>query len=190
MNRAERPTGEHRPDRAGGDPDLPGPPSSDVGEPAGRHRVTSGRGAPPSGLGEPAGDHPRDPDVPADGAPTPSSGVAPAEPAVPPEPGGAPPVRPSRPASAGIVRRTRISGTWVAVIVAFIVLVFILVFVLQNQTGATVRFLGFSGTLPLGVAIMFATIAGALLVALVGTARILQLRRRVRRSDHSPSRVH
>ena len=85
--------------------------------------------------------------------------------------------------SAGIVRHTRISGTWVAVVVAAVVLVFLLVFILQNQAGATVRFLGAVGTLPLGVAMLFAAIAGALLVALIGTARILQLRRRVRRID-------
>lgn len=85
--------------------------------------------------------------------------------------------------SAGIVRRTRISGTWVAVVVAAVVLVFLLVFILQNQAGVTVRFLGAEGTMPLGVAMLFAAIAGALLVALIGTARILQLRRRVRRSN-------
>jgi uncharacterized integral membrane protein len=96
-------------------------------------------------------------------------------------PGTGPAGRPL-PTSAGITRRTRISGTWVAVIVAAIVLVFLLVFILQNPAGATVRFLGFYGTLPLGVALLFATIAGALLVALAGTARILQLRRRVKRS--------
>jgi uncharacterized integral membrane protein len=90
----------------------------------------------------------------------------------------------SAPSTAPVVRRTRISGTWVAIVVAAIVLVFLLVFILQNQDNATVSFLGFSGTLPLGVALLFATIAGALLVALVGTARILQLRRRVRRLDH------
>jgi uncharacterized integral membrane protein len=91
---------------------------------------------------------------------------------------------PVRPSSSKIVKRTRISGTWVAVVVAAIVLIFLLIFILQNQATATVRFLGFSGSLPLGVAMLFATIAGALLVALIGTARILQLRRRVRRIDH------
>ena len=79
------------------------------------------------------------------------------------------------------IKRTRISGTWVAVIVAAIVLIFLLVFILQNLTTVTVQFLGFSGSLPLGVAMLFAAIAGAILVALIGTARILQLRRFARR---------
>jgi uncharacterized integral membrane protein len=79
------------------------------------------------------------------------------------------------------IKRTRVSGTWVAVIVAAIVLIFLLVFILQNLTTVTVQFLGFSGSLPLGVAMLFAAIAGAILVALIGTARILQLRRFARR---------
>jgi uncharacterized integral membrane protein len=89
--------------------------------------------------------------------------------------------RPEPVSSAPVIRPTRISGTWIAVIVAAVVLIFLLVFILQNLTTVTVNFLGFSGSLPLGVAILFAAIAGAILIALVGTARILQLRRFARR---------
>lgn len=77
--------------------------------------------------------------------------------------------------------RTRISGAWVAVLVAVVGLVFLLIFILQNLSRASVSFLGFGGTLPMGVAMLFAAIAGALLIALVGSARILQLRRGARR---------
>ena len=77
--------------------------------------------------------------------------------------------------------RTRIGGIWVAVIVAAWVLVFFLIFVLQNPTRVDVFFLGAAGTLPLGVAMLFAAIAGALVVALIGSARIIQLRRTARR---------
>ncbi|KAA5838150.1 LapA family protein [Saccharopolyspora hirsuta] len=73
--------------------------------------------------------------------------------------------------------RTRTGGIWVSVVVAAVVLVFLLVFILQNSDGVTVHFLWMAGNLPLGVAMLFAVLAGALLVALVGTARILQLRR-------------
>lgn len=79
------------------------------------------------------------------------------------------------------IRRTRLSGTWVAVIVAVIVLIFLLVFILENLDSVTVRFFGAAGTLPLGVGLLFAAVAGALLVVLVGSARILQLRRAHRR---------
>lgn len=79
------------------------------------------------------------------------------------------------------LKPTRISGTWVAVLASIVVLIVLLVFILQNLTGATIHFLGVSGTLPLGVALLFAAIAGAILVALVGAARIMQLRRQAKR---------
>ncbi|SFB60445.1 Uncharacterized integral membrane protein [Amycolatopsis marina] len=79
-------------------------------------------------------------------------------------------------------KRTRISGVWVAVVVATVLLIFLLVFILQNLDPATVHFLGVSGSLPLAVAMLFSAIAGALLVALVGGARILQLRKENRSS--------
>ena len=66
-------------------------------------------------------------------------------------------------------------------IVAAWVLVFLLIFVLQNPDRVNVFFLGAAGTLPLGVAMLFAAVAGALVVALIGSARIIQLRRTTRR---------
>jgi len=85
--------------------------------------------------------------------------------------------------SASPIKRTRISGTWIAVIVAIILTIFLLIFILANLTVVTVSFLGMDGNLPLGVALLFAAIAGALLVALIGGARIVQIRRKVRRAD-------
>ncbi len=97
--------------------------------------------------------------------------------------------RPSRPDSgAAKLKPTRISGAWVAVIVAVIVLVFLLIFILQNSASVTVHYFGASGTLPLGVALLFASVGGALLVALIGVARVFQLRRFARRAgrgDHA-----
>lgn len=99
------------------------------------------------------------------------------------------PPQPSRPgrAPAHKVKRTRISGTWVAVIVAVVVLIFLLIFILQNPTPVTVHYLGLSGTLSLGVALLFAAVGGAVLVAMVGAARIIQLRRAARRGRSSRS---
>jgi uncharacterized integral membrane protein len=79
------------------------------------------------------------------------------------------------------LKPTRISGTWVAVLASILVLIVLLVFILQNLADATIHFLGAAGTLPLGVALLFAAIAGAILVALVGAARIMQLRRQAKR---------
>jgi uncharacterized integral membrane protein len=81
----------------------------------------------------------------------------------------------SRPRNTGVAR-TRISGSWVAVIIAVLVLVVLLIFILQNPTRTELTFLGATGTLPVGVAMLLAAVAGALLIALIGSARILQLR--------------
>ncbi|GLZ33396.1 hypothetical protein Lesp02_55840 [Lentzea sp. NBRC 105346] len=80
-------------------------------------------------------------------------------------------------------RPTRISGTWVAVLVAIVLLIFLLVFILQNLADVTVHFLWIEATLPLGVALLFGAIAGAVTVALVGAARIMQLRRHTKRKQ-------
>jgi uncharacterized integral membrane protein len=91
------------------------------------------------------------------------------------------PVRPASAKPAGRSRPTRISGTWVAVIAGLLVLVVLLVFILQNLAPATVRFFGAEGNLPLAIAMLFSAIGGAVLVALIGGARILQLRKQARR---------
>ena len=51
-------------------------------------------------------------------------------------------------------------------------LIFLLVFILQNQISVTIRFLGFAGAVPVGVALLLAAIAGLLLVAIPGGVRI------------------
>jgi len=79
-------------------------------------------------------------------------------------------------------RHSRVGAAWVALIVAAIVLIFLLIFVVQNSDPVQVRYLGFEGTLPLGVAMMFAAVAGALTAGLLGTVRILQLRSRARKA--------
>jgi uncharacterized integral membrane protein len=91
------------------------------------------------------------------------------------------PVRPAPAKPAGKARPTRISGTWVAVIAGLLVLVVLLIFILQNLDPATVHFFGAEGSLPLAIAMLFSAIGGAALVALIGGARILQLRKQARR---------
>ena len=73
--------------------------------------------------------------------------------------------------------RSRISGLWVGLVLSAVVLVFLLVFILQNRDPVQINFLGWTGVLPGGVALLFAAVAGVLLVALPGSVRILQLRR-------------
>ncbi|TCK25376.1 LapA family protein [Pseudonocardia endophytica] len=87
---------------------------------------------------------------------------------------------PTRPARVG-PQRSRIGGWWAGLVLSAVVGVLLLVFILQNTQPVQITFLWMSGTLPTGIALLFAAIAGILLVAIPGTWRILQLRRAARR---------
>jgi uncharacterized integral membrane protein len=80
------------------------------------------------------------------------------------------------------VRRSRSGGLWTGLIFSALVLVFLLVFILQNLEPVRITFLGFGGSLPIGVALLLAAVAGLLLVAIPGGIRIMQLRRAARRA--------
>jgi uncharacterized integral membrane protein len=67
----------------------------------------------------------------------------------------------------------------VAVIVATLVLVLLLVFILQNTKSVEVSYFTASGTMPLGVALLFAAVGGVLFAGLVASLRIWQLRHRL-----------
>lgn len=83
----------------------------------------------------------------------------------------------SRPRARVVPGRTKISGTLIGLVLGAVVLIFLLVFVLQNLAPVEIRFLWMSGTLPLGVWLLFAAIAGVLLLAIPGLGRVLQWRR-------------
>jgi len=79
------------------------------------------------------------------------------------------------------VARSRSGILWTGLILSALVLLVLLIFILQNSTPVQINFLGASGTLPTGVALLLAAIAGLLLVAIPGGLRIIQLRRAARR---------
>jgi hypothetical protein len=56
-----------------------------------------------------------------------------------------------------------------------------LVFILQNERQVPISFFSVHGHLPLGVAMLFSAVVGAVIVVGCGTARILQLRRVAKR---------
>ena len=78
---------------------------------------------------------------------------------------------------------TRAAIIWTFTVVGILLLVFLVIFIMQNEEHVTVRFLGFQGELAQGVAMLFAAIGGALVVAIVGAVRIIQLRSRARSAD-------
>ena len=90
------------------------------------------------------------------------------------------------PAGPDARRVTRAGMIWTAVVAALVLFVLLVVFFIQNQDLVIVAFLGFSGAVPLGLALFIAAVAGGVLVAIVGAARIIQLRAVARRARHAP----
>ncbi len=96
-------------------------------------------------------------------------------------PAATPPPRPTlRPAHA------RISSIRTALIAGAAGLTVVMIFIIQNAHAVGISFLGAHLRLSLAVALLLAAIAGALLMAAAGTARITQLRRIMRRDRHKP----
>ncbi len=93
-------------------------------------------------------------------------------------------------ASGSTAPRPTVAGrVWVAIGVAVIVLVLLIIFIAENSRKVTVSFLGASGSISLGLAMLIAAVAGVVITLLAGTARILQLRREVRRHRRRAQRT-
>ena len=99
----------------------------------------------------------------------------------------APGTEPATGATAGSTRtrgeipKTRTARAHNALIAGAIVLILLLVFILENTQRVKISYFGAGFHMPLGVALLLAASGGALLVGIFGAARILQLRRRVRK---------
>lgn len=112
--------------------------------------------------------------------PAPPGGTSPsssASPAAPSQPSDTPTTR----RSPDPLRGSATSGIWLAVVAFAVLLVLLAVFILQNTGSVEISFLGWTGDAPLAAMLLIAAAAGALLVVMAGSLRILQLRRRVRR---------
>jgi uncharacterized integral membrane protein len=68
----------------------------------------------------------------------------------------------------------------VVVCVAVLILIAVIIFVAQNTSSVRITFLFLHGRFPLAVALLGAVAAGCVLTLVLGTTRILQLRRIVR----------
>jgi uncharacterized integral membrane protein len=108
--------------------------------------------------------------------PTPTPTATPATP-TPPAP-AAPPVRGPKGSRIGTARTALIAGA--------LVLIVVLVFIIENAHAVTITFFGAHLRVSLAVALLLAAIAGALIMAAAGTARITQLRMTMRRSRRAP----
>lgn len=71
--------------------------------------------------------------------------------------------------------------TWVFAFLGLTLLIFLMVFVLQNLQRVDMTIFTWTTSYPLGVGLLLAAIAGALIMALIGSVRIVQLRRTIRK---------
>jgi uncharacterized integral membrane protein len=99
----------------------------------------------------------------------------------PPIPPPGPPA-PSTPKAVQEVKFTRAAALWSSLIFGLLILTILLIFIAQNTESASFAFLGWHWSLPLGVAILMAAVAGGLITVLAGAARIFQLRRAAKKN--------
>lgn len=158
-------------------PTEPGVPGRAPGVPADASTETAPQST--SGMG---------PEPAATPVPPPGVDVGPGSPpGLAPEPEPAPvPAAATAPGSAPVapelkLRHTRVSATWTAVVCAAVVAILLIIFILENGKTVEISYFGASGHMPLGVALLVAVVAGALLVGIIGIARLAQLRLVARR---------
>jgi len=110
------------------------------------------------------------PQPPSAGAEAPTEPVTPSQLA---QPQAVSPVR---------VPRTRTGSAWIALIAAALLTVLLIVFLVQNTRSTEISFLWMTTSTPLAIALLIAAVGSVLLTLILGTARITQLRRLVRKS--------
>lgn len=105
-----------------------------------------------------------------------------------PEPTGdvAPPSAPTgrtsvEPTGRKSMAKTRTGYTWVGLVTAALIGFVLMIFILQNLEQQQVDLLFWNFALPVGIMVLLSVIAGALVMALVGGLRIVQLRRAAKR---------
>lgn len=86
------------------------------------------------------------------------------------------------PGSVEDVKFTRAAALWTSLIAGFLVLIVLLIFIAQNTATTDFTFLTWHWSLPLGVAILLAAVAGGLITGLVSAARMFQLRRAAKKN--------
>jgi uncharacterized integral membrane protein len=98
-------------------------------------------------------------------------------------------IQPAEVRDAAALPRTRAGTAWVLACVAAFALLVLIVFITQNTRTTEVSFLGWHGDFPLAVALLAATLIGAVLALILGTTRIVQLRRTALRSRRKRSQA-
>ncbi|HET9140392.1 LapA family protein [Actinophytocola sp.] len=78
--------------------------------------------------------------------------------------------------------RTRTGAAWAGLIAAALLAVLLIIFLVQNTRSTEISFLWMTTSTPLAVALLIAAVGSVLITLAIGTARITQLRRQVRKN--------
>lgn len=73
-------------------------------------------------------------------------------------------------------RQSKVGATWIALTVFTLILLLLLIFIVQNSVPVKIHYLGASGVIGFGVAMLLAAVAGAIMTLLIGSIRIVQLK--------------
>lgn len=84
--------------------------------------------------------------------------------------------------SAEDVAHTRTRAFFVGAILGSIILILLLVFILQNMESQRIQLIFWEVNLPVGVSLLIAAIAGALIVGIIGGLRSIQLSRALKKA--------
>ncbi|RNE49405.1 DUF1049 domain-containing protein [Corynebacterium alimapuense] len=79
------------------------------------------------------------------------------------------------------VTKSMAGSTWAALIIGALLLILLLVFIMQNQQLIELNLFFWTFEFPAGIGYLFSAITGALIMALVGGMRMLELRRQVKK---------
>ncbi|OFL65263.1 MULTISPECIES: lipopolysaccharide assembly LapA domain-containing protein [unclassified Brevibacterium] len=75
------------------------------------------------------------------------------------------------------------AGIWASLIIGALILVLLLIFIIQNNEPTQFYYFGWEFTLPLGVSILLAAIAGIVIAGIFGTVRMFILGRQIKRAN-------
>ncbi|WP_081631584.1 lipopolysaccharide assembly LapA domain-containing protein [Nocardia sp. 348MFTsu5.1] len=81
------------------------------------------------------------------------------------------------------VKHTRINALWVGLIAGAIITLLLLIFIVQNVESQSIHLLFWTVELPLGVSLLIAAILGAVITGIVGSLRMYQVRRAVKKAQ-------
>ncbi len=78
--------------------------------------------------------------------------------------------------------RSKIGAVWITLAIFVFILILLIIFILQNSISVQIHYFGAKGTLQFGIAMLIAAVAGSLLTLLIGSARIIQLKTRSKKT--------